>query len=223
MKTSRFPGGLGTLQLLFCSSPKGCALPLLLPHCGQLEARLLPVPPASRELWAASPRAQRSALRGGESPIISYEFSSLFLGNQPQRLILARTYMQQRLVKRRALADAAPSGRVGGVILAAANAISCCQTSVRVIHNGKRVLWSNPTLCPPVGRTASCQGWSGAHSGLVGVFGPGERQQGWINSHGFNDARRGFSKGVCISPLMVCTASATKLWGHRLVKEKNTE
>lgn len=31
-------------------------------------------------------------------------------------------------------------------------------------------------------------------------------------------------KGVCFSALMVCTASArTKLWSHRLVKEKNTE
>lgn len=36
---------------------------------------------------------------GGESPIVSYEFSSLFLGNQSQRLILARICTQQHPVK----------------------------------------------------------------------------------------------------------------------------
>lgn len=124
---------------------------------------------------------------GGESSIISYEFSSLFLGNQFQRLILAHICTQQHPVK-------STCGRCSFWRSWRSDSDSCQCPVLQSDISRERVLCSNLTLCPPVHRTASCQGWSWAHSGLVGVFGPGESQQGWINPHSFNDARRGFSK-----------------------------
>lgn len=82
--------------MLFCPSPKGSALPWLLPHRWHREAKpageapLFPPAPSSRELRAASPRLQGSMppfSRRDKRSIIVYGFSSLFLRCQPWYMI----------------------------------------------------------------------------------------------------------------------------------------
>lgn len=84
--------GSGILQVLFCSSPKGSALPLLLlPHCHLEakpagEAQLLPPASSSAESWAASARLQPPGppfSQRNKRSVIMQGFSSLFLSYQP--------------------------------------------------------------------------------------------------------------------------------------------
>lgn len=105
--------------MLFCSSPKGSALPLLLlPRCHLEakpagEAQLLPPASPRREPWAASARLQPPGppfSQRDKRSIIMQGFSSLFLRYQPRYIVFGSSLHTGMYVpKGCAFLDAAPS------------------------------------------------------------------------------------------------------------------